>query len=201
MQRCLRRISFHGMPFQVSFHGSAHLPPNVLRVFVSAKSPLKKGVLDSVEHHSVLDSNICVQQKDGAGIEAESAALCDDLRLHRVTPLLPVHGGTAWSLGVCTGQLAGFRGRSAVASILKCRAGQSQSRRATGIRTCRAELDEFWQLFSTPAKSDDQATNAHINPMLHQVFENPATLAFQGENPLALAGETSGPAVPKKQAL
>ena len=77
------------------------------------------------------------QTPDGAGIEAESAALCDALRLHRVTPLLQVHGGTAWSLGVCTGQLAGFRGRSAVTSILKCRAGQSQSRRATGTRTGR----------------------------------------------------------------
>ena len=51
--------------------------------------------------------------------------------------MLQVHGGTAWSLGVCTGQLAGFRDRLAVTSILKCRAGQSQSRRATGTRTGR----------------------------------------------------------------
>ena len=51
--------------------------------------------------------------------------------------MLQVHGGTAWSLGVCTGQLAGFRGRSAVTSLEGVRASQSQSRRATGTRTGR----------------------------------------------------------------
>ena len=67
--------------------------------------------------------------------------------------MLQVHGGTAWSLGVCTGQLAGFRGRSAVTSILKCRAGQSQSRRATGTRTGRTHTRRAFALHPTPSPS------------------------------------------------
>ena len=76
--------------------------------------------------------------------------------------------------------------------------------------TSAVELEEFWRLFATSSimlDPHDADTAFHSNPMakgwsksvvggegadLGDVFANP-TSTFEGENPLALAGETNEP--------
>ena len=75
--------------------------------------------------------------------------------------------------------------------------------------TSAVELDEFWRLFSTTSV----ASEVHSNPMgkgwsnsvlggegadIGEMFESPAAPTFEGENPLALAGETNEPMVQRQ---